>query len=144
MKRLVFSGVALLTLMAGYALYVMQAPVCVIHAEPVMFSALGRAERAVLPERAGAIHYAWRGQGSAFCSVTRFEVPDWVAFKATYVFQPAEVLPQAFAAVPQELAQLPWWQPQRVSHPLLAVFPDRHACLLADDAAQVAYLLVSE
>lgn len=144
MKRAWLIGAAVAAVSVGYVFCVMQSPVCVIHAEPVMFSALGRAERAVLPERAGAIHYAWRGQGSAFCSVTRFEVPDWEAFKAAYAFQPAAVLPQAFAAVPQELARLPWWQPQRAEQPLLAVFPDRHACMVADDAAQVAYLLVSE
>lgn len=144
MKRAWLIGAAVAAAFAGYVAYVMCAPVCVIHGEPVMFSALGRAERALLPQRAGALHYAWRGQGSSFCSVTRFEVPDWAEFTTAYPFRPAENLPPAFAAVPQELANLPWWQPQRAHSPLLAVFPERRAYMLADEEAQVAYLLVLE
>lgn len=144
MKRALVIVLVVLAALAGYMAYVVNAPVCVVHEGPVMFSALGRAERAVLPQRAGALHYAWRGQGRTFCSVTRFEVPDWAAFKAAYAFRPVPSLPAAFAAVPPELARLPWWQPQTVKEPEVVDFPDRHACMVADDTAQAVYLLVSE
>lgn len=144
MKRILTIVSVVLAALAGYVAYVMHAPVWVIHEEPVMFSALGRAERALLPQRAGALYYAWRGQGKGFCSVTRFEVPDWAEFTTAYPFRPAETLPPAFAEVPPELANLPWWQPQRAKHTLMAVYPERCAYMLADEDAQVVYLLVLE
>lgn len=144
MKRALIIVAAALAALAGYVAYVVNAPVCVVHEGPVMFSALGRAERAVLPQRAGALHYAWRGQGSSFCSVTRFDVPNWAEFTAAYPFRPVRELPPAFAAVPQELAQLPWWQPQRAQHLLLAEIPEHRAYLAADEEEQTAYLLVLE
>lgn len=141
-RRLCLWGVAAAVAAAGYVVSVWQSPVCTVHPTAVMLSSLGRAERAVLPDDAGAIRHAWRMQGHRYCSVTRFEVGDNAALLQRYTFHPLS--PQAhadLAAVPAELSALPWWQASTA--PLFAAV--NPACtLFVNPQTEEFYLLVTE
>lgn len=143
-RRLCYLAAAALLVLCGYAAYVVQRPVCIVHPQPVGLGALGRAERSLLPQDARCIRYAWRAQGRSFCSLTRFEPADRAAFLAMHDFRPVQELPAAFASVPAELAALPWWQPQAAAGLLAAAVPECRAALVADAGAGVVYLLVLE
>ncbi len=142
LRRLCLLGVAAAVALAGYVATVWQRPVCTIHPAAVMFSSLGRAERAVLPDDAGAIRHAWRMQGRHYCSVTRFEVGDTAALLQRYTFHPlSEQEHTALAAVPAELSALPWWQASAA--PLFAAV--NPACtLFVNPRTEEFYLLVAE
>lgn len=141
-RRLCLWGIAAAVAVAGYVVSVWQSPVCTVHSAAVMFSSLGRAERAVLPDDAGAIRHAWWMQGHRYCSVTRFEVGDTAALLQRYTFHPLS--PQeraALAAVPAELSALPWWQASTA--PLFAAV--NPACtLFANPQTEEFFLLVVE
>lgn len=142
LRRLCLLGVAAAVALAGYVATVWQRPVCTVHPAAVMFSSLGRAERAVLPDDAGAIRHAWRMQGQHYCSVTRFEVGDTAALLQRYTFHPlSEQEHAALAAVPAELSALPWWQPSAAT-----LFADINpACtLFVNPLTEEFYLLVTE
>lgn len=136
---------ALFTVVPLYVLWVFHTPVCTVHPGVVPFSSLGRAERAVLPEEAGALRHAWYADGLTYVSVTRFEVPSAELLRRRFPFRPATPADAArLTDLPPGLQQ-PWW----LCLPLpegaeIAVPAEKSLLLLLPPPADTAYLMVRE
>lgn len=135
---------AFATVAALYTVLLWSAPAVKVHEGPVMFSALGRAERALLPDDAGDIRHAWWAQGAAYCSLTRFQARDAAAYRRAHDFRLSPAAP-ALDSLPPELAQLPWFIPAGQAQGLReAADTEGAARLFADDKTDFFYLWVQE
>lgn len=141
----VLSALGVFALAAAlYTLLLWSAPAVKVHEGVVMFSSLGRAERALLPDDAGDIHHAWWARGRSYCSVTRFAVGDAAAYCRAHDFRPLSAAP-ALDTLPQELAQLPWFRPLgQLNGGASAEESAYSARIYADEKGEFFYLWVRE